>query len=97
MATDATAPTVLRLHLNAARGWHATIDGKPLSLSTYSGVMLQARIPAGRHTIVVNYWPETFTLGIILAVLAVIGLVAAVAIEEFRHRSVTAHRSPPPG
>jgi hypothetical protein len=97
MTTDATAPTVLRLHLAAAHGWHATIDGKPLALSTYSGIMLQARIPAGRHSIVVSYWPETFTLGIALAAITLIGLVAAVAVEERRRRPVTADRSPPPG
>ena len=29
--------------------------------------MLQARIPAGDHTIVLHYWPETLTYGIVLA------------------------------
>jgi len=34
-----------------------SIDGHPLRLLPYAGVMLQARVPPGRHTIVLTYWP----------------------------------------
>ena len=51
-------PSVLRLHLADVPGWHATIDGHPLALESFSGSMMQARVPAGRHTVVLRYWPS---------------------------------------
>jgi hypothetical protein len=65
---------VLRLRLTAVPGWHASIDGRPLVLHTFAGVMLQAVIPPGRHVVKVEYWPATFTIGICLAVAAAVGL-----------------------
>jgi Bacterial membrane protein YfhO len=74
---DTVAPTsqVLRLRLTAVPGWHATIDGRPLALLPFHDVMLQARIPAGRHTVELSYWPSTFTIGIVVAICTALGLV----------------------
>ncbi len=77
MTTESSTPQVLRLHLTNVPGWHATIDGRPLALKQYSLIMLQARIPPGRHVIELNYWPPAFTEGIVLAVIAAVGLLAA--------------------
>ena len=74
MRTDASTPQVLRLRLTDVPGWHASIDGRPLPLERFAGVMLQARIPQGRHTVQLTYWPTSFTEGIILAVVAALGL-----------------------
>jgi hypothetical protein len=89
MSTNAPAPAVLRLRLTNVPGWHATIDGRSLSLEPYAGVMLQARIPPGRHKIVVQYWPTTFTLGILVAALAVVGMIVALLFTWLRGRSTT--------
>jgi uncharacterized membrane protein YfhO len=77
MTTESSRPQVLRLHLTNVPGWQATIDGRPLALKQYSLIMLQARIPPGRHVIELNYWPPAFTEGIVLAVIAAVGLLAA--------------------
>ena len=77
---------MVRLRLTDVPGWHATIDGRPLPLTTFAGVMLQARVPPGRHTIELHYWPATFTWGIVLAAMAAIGLVAALVIDALRRR-----------
>ena len=69
LTTSSTEPVALRLHLTDVPGWHATIDGRPLPLETYAGIMLQARIPAGTHTIALRYWPQAFTAGILLALI----------------------------
>ena len=68
LKTSASTTQILRLRLTYLPGWVASIDGKPLSLERYSGIMLEARIPAGTHTIVVHYWPLSFTAGIIFAI-----------------------------
>ncbi len=88
IVTDATHPELLHLHLTDVPGWRATIDGRPLPLRTYDDVMLEASVPAGRHTVVVTYWPKTFTVGILLAVLAAAALVIAVGVDVRRRRRV---------
>jgi hypothetical protein len=86
LMTSSESPQVLRLHLSDVPGWHATIDGKPLALEQYAGMMLQARIPAGDHTIVLHYWPETLTYGIILAICSALFLIALLVVASLRHR-----------
>jgi hypothetical protein len=84
IVTDSASPQVLRLHLTAVPGWHATIDGRALPLSRLSGAMLQARLPAGRHTVELNYWPDTFSIGLGLAACSVVGMVVALGLSRRR-------------
>ena len=84
LVTSAPTPQVLRLRLTDVPGWHATIDGKPLTLQRYAGVMLQARIPAGRYTVQLHYWPSTFTDGIVLAGVTVVAFVAVTVVTRRR-------------
>jgi len=84
MVTDATTPQVLRLRLTDVPGWHASLDGKPLALETYGGVMLQARIPPGRHQVELHYWPTTFSVGIVLCIIGVVGLAIALVVDRRR-------------
>ncbi len=86
MTTEAPSAQVLRLHLTDVPGWRATIDGKPLPLMPFSGIMLQAHIPPGRHLVVVRYWPRSFTEGIVLAVASLIALVCAELVSHLRKR-----------
>jgi uncharacterized membrane protein YfhO len=77
MTTRAATPGVLRLHLTDVPGWNASIDGRPLPLLEFSGIMLQARIPPGRHVIELRYWPKAFSVGIAIAFVALAALTAA--------------------
>ena len=86
VATDAATPQILRLRLTNVPGWKATIDGHPLALEPYAGIMLQAAVPAGRHVVELRYWPSTFTAGLVLAGCAVVGLVAALIVDHIRRR-----------
>ncbi len=79
-------PQVLRLHLTDVPGWHATVDGRPLVLQRYLEMMLQARVPAGRHLIVLHYRPPAFTAGLGLAAAAVLGLVILLVVGGTRRR-----------
>jgi hypothetical protein len=87
MVTHAATQEVLRLRLTDVPGWHATIDGRPLALEQFSGVMMQARIPPGRHSIMVRYWPTAFPLGLVLAACGAVGLSVAVFLEWIRRRN----------
>ncbi len=86
VVTDAPGPTVLRLRLTDLPGWHATIDGRPLALQRFAGVMLQARIPPGRHVVVLQYRPTAFSVGIAVAALSGLGLAGAGLIAWTRRR-----------
>ncbi len=89
LSTNASTPTVLRLHLSDVPGWHASIDGRPLRLESLAGFMLQARIPPGRHHIELSYWPSTFTAGLLLALVTAIALAVALGVDVVRRaRSV---------
>jgi hypothetical protein len=84
LVTRASEPSVLRLRLTNAPGWHATIDGHPLALTPFGGIMLQARVPAGTHRVELGYWPKTLTIGIGLAIAAALGLGTAVVVDRRR-------------
>ena len=90
--TNAASPQLLRLRLTDVPGWHATLDGKALVLSPYAGIMMQARIPAGRHVIELHYWPTAFAAGIGLALVSAVALcgvsVAAFLVPRRRRQPV---------
>jgi len=76
ITTSSTSDQVLRLRLTDEPGWHATIDGRPLQLESFGGVMLQARVPAGHHVIELRYWPTLFTVGLLVAGICVLLFVS---------------------
>lgn len=82
LSPDSAGPAMLRLRLTNVPGWHATLDGRPLRLVPFAGAMLQARLPGGRHTVELRYWPSAFTAGIALAVFAVVGLGSGLLVES---------------
>jgi len=87
LTVRAGRPSVVRLRLTDVPGWHATLDGRPVALERFAGVMLQARVPPGRHVLVLRYRPGTFTAGLALAGVAALGLLAMVVTATWRRRS----------
>jgi Bacterial membrane protein YfhO len=85
VVTNSTQPQLLRLRLTDVPGWNATIDGRPLTLRSWAhGLMLEAPIPAGAHTVELHYWPEAFTVGLVLAAAVVLGLTVALVVPRRR-------------
>ncbi len=91
VATTADHAQVLRLRLTDVPGWHATIDGRPLGLRPYEGIMLQATVPAGHHVVIVRYFPTSFVLGLVLAAIGVLGSIVALSFRSIARRW---HRTP---
>jgi hypothetical protein len=89
--TEFTTAAVLRLRLTNVPGWHATIDERPLKLEPSSSAMLQARIPSGHHAVRLDYWPTSFTYGLVIGALAVVILSAEVALDLIRGRKPGVH------
>lgn len=86
IVTVASTAQVLRLHLTNVPGWHATIDGRPLDLDQFSGIMFQARIPPGRHVIELHYWPKAFAIGLVLALGSLLALAGALVGTHLSRR-----------
>jgi hypothetical protein len=91
-------PVILRLRLTDVAGWHATIDGRPLLLSRFAGIMLEAVVPPGHHVVVLHYWPTSFTVGLVLAGMCTVALAAAfgwsLRQRQYRHRQAAQHATP---
>ena len=91
LVTTADHAQDLRLRLTDVPGWSATIDGRPLRLRPYEGIMLQATVPAGRHVVTVRYLPTSFIVGLILAAVGILGSVVALSFRPISRRR---HRPP---
>jgi len=91
--TQGGTAQVLRLRLTDVPGWRATIDGRPLALEPFAGIMLQAVVPAGRHVVTVSYWPPRFTLGLVLAAIGVVAAIGAALWSRRRRRTPRAPAS----
>ena len=86
MVTNSATKSVLRLRLSNVPGWHATIDGKPVDVDPFARIMLQVRVPPGRHVVDLHYWPNTFSIGIIFAFCAVLGLAILLILSRVLSR-----------
>jgi hypothetical protein len=84
IATSAEHSAVLRLRITDVPGWHATIDGHPLAVTSFAGAMIEAAIPPGHHVVELHYWPTLFTLGIVVALVAVLVLATVLLLAAFR-------------
>jgi hypothetical protein len=80
IATSGTTTGELALRVTVLPGFHATIDGKPLGLHSFDSVMMEVRVPPGRHEIVLHYFPRRLELGLVAAAT---GLVALIGLGLF--------------
>ncbi len=84
ITTHESTRELLRIRVTDVPGWHAAIDGRPLALAPFDKIMFQTIVPPGHHTIVLTYWPTAFSVGLLLAALAVVGLVGALIVGALR-------------
>jgi len=98
MVTDASGPALLRLRLTAVPGWQATLDGRPLAVGSWSrGAMVEVEVPPGRHVVDLHYWPDLFTIGIVMAGVVVVTFAAAALVVGTRRRRGAPTRASDPG
>lgn len=55
-------------------GWRATVDGVPTPIARVDHALRGLRLAAGDHRVELEYRPRSFTLGMALSALAVLGL-----------------------
>jgi uncharacterized membrane protein YfhO len=73
---DAAAPGILVLSDTWYPGWRVTVDGRPAPLLRADYAFRGVALPAGRHQVVFTYvsWPTR--IGLVLAALGLLGVLA---------------------
>lgn len=61
---------------NWVRGWRAWVDGKPVPVIPVNGFLQGVAVPPGEHQVVLEYAPVSFWLGVGIACLSFIALLA---------------------
>lgn len=54
-------------------GWHASIDGLPVSVDRVNYYFRSIQVPAGLHTVVMEYQPDGFYIGLYVSLGALLG------------------------
>jgi uncharacterized membrane protein YfhO len=86
LTTESSQPGELRVRVTDIPGWHATIDGRSVPHQTSSVCGLELRVPAGTQRVELKYWPLPFTVGILIAALAVLFLALLLVWQRRRSR-----------
>jgi hypothetical protein len=89
LSTRAPGAERLILRLTDVPGWHATIDGRTATLNRFAGVMMELEVPPGGHEIQVTYWPESFAVGIVIAMVTALAMLVIGGIGWYRVRKQT--------
>ena len=90
---DASHASTLQLRVTNVPGWHATLAGRALALTSFDQVMLAAKVPAGHYTVTLHYWPLAFSIGLWIAGAALFVLIGAPMVVARRRRRNTATSS----
>lgn len=107
------APNRLTYHAQSAKGglavfsevffpwgWSATIDGKPAEIGRVDYVLRALKVPAGKHSIVFEFQPqsvkraETISVVSIILIYILLGGAASLAIVGWRRRKKTPDAAP---
>ena len=82
--SESDAPGWLLVRSTHARGWRATVDGKPAVLLRADGRHRAVALPAGRHTVTLRYQPPGMWAGMILTLLSCATLIWILARRRRR-------------
>lgn len=63
-------------------GWKATVNGKPTDVMPAYYAFRAVYLPAGEHTVVFSYEPRSFTIGLIVSAVALLGLVVSIPLTR---------------
>jgi hypothetical protein len=81
VTVESSEPTWIVVSETPWRGWRARIEngaraGERLELSYANVSMLAFEAPVGRSEVRLTFWPTSFTVGLVLAALAILALAA---------------------
>lgn len=84
---DASAPAMLILTDNWYPGWRAKVDGADVEILRSHLTFRCVRVPAGKSRVEFEYRPRSFSMGLLLSGLGLVGLILALGGRVFRRES----------
>lgn len=76
--TNSAAPGLLVLSEIYASGWRATVDGERAEILPTNHALRGVPLPAGEHTVELRYEPAELRVGLIVSLLAYLGLAGMI-------------------
>ncbi|HET8773140.1 MAG TPA: YfhO family protein [Thermoanaerobaculia bacterium] len=70
----------------AWKGWRAYVDGRRVAMQNANASFLSVHVPAGRHTVRVVYWPESFVTGRAITFATLAALIAFAILRRVNRR-----------
>ncbi len=80
-------PGILVLNDTFSPRWEALVDGQRTKIFRVNGLVRGVFVSPGEHTVVFQYWPKGFILGLIVAVLSLLGSIAWFVSESRRRQN----------
>jgi hypothetical protein len=77
---------------SAWRGWHATIDGRPVPLHDANHAFLGVHVPTGQHHLRLVYMPTSFTHGRNVSLVTAAVLIVGLTLWRSRRRPTQGSR-----
>lgn len=83
---SAEGTTLLAVRETGGPEWRATLDGQPVPIHSLNGSQMAVFVPEGDHVVHLAYEARSFRSGLIVSVLAALGVLAAAGWELWRRR-----------
>jgi uncharacterized membrane protein YfhO len=88
VTTKADTPSILVLSENHYAGWRAYVDSRFVETLRVDYNLRGVALPAGEHRVEFVYRPKSFSMGLTMSLLAVVGLVSWPLIQKKFIRSL---------
>ena len=82
LEVEAAAPSMVVVAQSFYHDWHASIDGRPVTLWPANYAFQAVEVPAGRHEVVLRYEDWAFRIGAILSALTLFGCLTVFLRKE---------------
>ncbi len=82
LKVQAAAPTTVVIGQAYYPGWQAQLDGNQTTIRPANILFQSVEVPAGTHDLELRYQPTSFTVGVLLSVLGIFGLMGLVALDR---------------
>ncbi len=89
VVVDTSESGILLSRIADVPGWNATVNGRTAGITMQDNLLQQIAIPAGHDTVTLTYWPRSFTIGLLLAALAMLWLLSCASYTVVKARQET--------
>ncbi|MGH2557261.1 MAG: YfhO family protein, partial [Actinomycetota bacterium] len=89
VSVQASGPALVLIRTPYARGWHATVNGRPAKVLAADFVVQAVPVQAGRHTILLTYDDPSIGYGLVASGLAFAALIGSILMAARRDRRRT--------